>query len=55
MVGLGGMGASMARRLLKRHHECVVFNRSAKSVADLVVTAAGVSPQHRKPAPASWR
>ena len=36
MVGLGRMGANMARRLLKKGHSCVVFNRSPKPVQDLV-------------------
>jgi 6-phosphogluconate dehydrogenase len=36
MVGLGRMGANMARRLLKKGHECVVFNRSPKAVTELV-------------------
>jgi 6-phosphogluconate dehydrogenase len=36
MIGLGRMGANMVRRLLKGGHQCVVFDRSAKAVADLV-------------------
>src|SRR5256885_4969860 len=36
MVGLGRMGANMVRRLIKRGHDCVVFNRSPKAVSDLV-------------------
>jgi 6-phosphogluconate dehydrogenase len=36
MVGLGRMGANMVRRLLKNGHQCVVFDRSPKSVDDLV-------------------
>ena len=36
MIGLGRMGANMVRRLLKGGHECVVFDMSAKAVADLV-------------------
>src|SRR5262245_25599588 len=36
MIGLGRMGANMVRRLLKTGHECVVFDRSAKAVDDLV-------------------
>jgi len=36
MVGLGRMGANMVRRLLNGGHECVVFDRSPESVADLV-------------------
>src|SRR5579864_7168485 len=36
MVGLGRMGANMVRRLLKGGHQCVVFDRSAKAVNELV-------------------
>jgi 6-phosphogluconate dehydrogenase len=36
MIGLGRMGANMVRRLLKGGHECVVFNRSPKPVAEVV-------------------
>jgi 6-phosphogluconate dehydrogenase len=36
MIGLGRMGANMVRRLLKNGHECVVFDRSASAVNDLV-------------------
>jgi len=36
MVGLGRMGANMARRLIGGGHECVVFNRSPQKVEDLV-------------------
>ena len=36
MIGLGRMGASMVRRLLRGGHRCVVFNRSPKPVAELV-------------------
>jgi 6-phosphogluconate dehydrogenase len=36
MIGLGRMGANMVRRLLKGGHECVVFDTSAKAVAELV-------------------
>jgi 6-phosphogluconate dehydrogenase len=35
MIGLGRMGANMARRLLKGSHQCVVFDRSPKAVAEL--------------------
>jgi 6-phosphogluconate dehydrogenase len=35
MVGLGRMGANMARRLLKGGHRVVVFNRSPKPVEEL--------------------
>ena len=36
MVGLGRMGADMARRLINGGHECVVFNRSPQKVENLV-------------------
>ena len=36
MIGLGRMGGNMVRRLLKGGHQCVVFNRSANAVAELV-------------------
>jgi 6-phosphogluconate dehydrogenase len=35
MIGLGRMGANMVRRLLKGGHECVVFDRSPKTVDEL--------------------
>jgi 6-phosphogluconate dehydrogenase len=36
MIGLGRMGANMARRLLKGGHPCVVFNRSPQPVEEMV-------------------
>jgi 6-phosphogluconate dehydrogenase len=36
MIGLGRMGANMVRRLVKKGHNCVVFDRSPKVVDDLV-------------------
>jgi 6-phosphogluconate dehydrogenase len=36
MIGLGRMGANMVRRLIRRGHECVVFDMSPKPVAELV-------------------
>ena len=36
MIGLGRMGANMVRRLVGGGHECIVFDRSAKAVADLM-------------------
>jgi 6-phosphogluconate dehydrogenase len=36
MVGLGRMGANMVRRLIKKGHDCVVFDMSSKAVSDLV-------------------
>jgi 6-phosphogluconate dehydrogenase len=35
MIGLGRMGANMARRLLAGGHQCVVYDRSPKAVEDL--------------------
>ena len=34
MIGLGRMGANMVRRLVKRGHECVVFDVSLKAVGE---------------------
>ncbi|MBV9386122.1 MAG: decarboxylating 6-phosphogluconate dehydrogenase [Chroococcidiopsidaceae cyanobacterium CP_BM_ER_R8_30] len=36
MIGLGRMGANIARRLLRGGHECVVYNRSPEKVKQLV-------------------
>jgi 6-phosphogluconate dehydrogenase len=36
MVGLGRMGANMVRRLLRGGHDCVVYDRDAAPVAELV-------------------
>jgi len=36
MVGLGRMGANMVRRLVKKGHDCVVFDLSPKTVEELV-------------------
>jgi len=36
MIGLGRMGANMVRRLIKNGHQCVVYDRSPKAIADLV-------------------
>ena len=36
MVGLGRMGANMARRLMRGGHECVVFDHSADTVRTVV-------------------
>jgi 6-phosphogluconate dehydrogenase len=40
MVGLGRMGANMVRRLLRNGHDCVVYNRTPKAVAELVAEKA---------------
>jgi 6-phosphogluconate dehydrogenase len=44
MIGLGRMGANMARRLLAGGHEVVAFNRSPESVAALA--REGATPAH---------
>ena len=36
IIGLGRMGANMARRLLQGGHQCVVFDVSPKAQAELV-------------------
>jgi len=36
MIGLGRMGANMVRRLMRGGHECVVYDRSADAVKQLV-------------------
>jgi 6-phosphogluconate dehydrogenase len=36
MIGLGRMGANMARRLIRKGDSCVVFNRSPQAVNELV-------------------
>jgi 6-phosphogluconate dehydrogenase len=35
MIGLGRMGANMARRLIKGGHECVIYDRSPEAVTKL--------------------
>src|SRR5258708_557760 len=36
MIGLGRMGANMVRRLLRGGHQCIVFDKSARAVDELV-------------------
>jgi 6-phosphogluconate dehydrogenase (decarboxylating) len=36
LIGLGRMGANMVRRLVRGGHQCVVFDRSANAVRDMV-------------------
>ena len=36
MIGLGRMGANMVRRLIRKGHSCLVFNRSPHAVNELV-------------------
>ena len=40
MIGLGRMGANMARRLMRGGHECVVYDRSPEAVAKLATEGA---------------
>jgi 6-phosphogluconate dehydrogenase len=40
MIGLGRMGANMVRRLMKRGHECVVFDVNADAVTALAAVGA---------------
>jgi 6-phosphogluconate dehydrogenase len=40
MIGLGRMGANMARRLMRGGHHCVVFDRSADAVKALAAEGA---------------
>jgi 6-phosphogluconate dehydrogenase len=35
MIGLGRMGANMVRRLIKKNHQCVVFDMSPKAVEEM--------------------
>jgi 6-phosphogluconate dehydrogenase len=44
MVGLGRMGASMVRRLMRGGHECVVYDVNADAVARLVKEGARGTP-----------
>jgi 6-phosphogluconate dehydrogenase len=42
IIGLGRMGANMARRLIRNGHKCVVFDRSSEAIDELVAeNAAG--------------
>lgn len=36
MIGLGRMGANMVRRLIRKGHGCVVFDKAPKTVSELV-------------------
>lgn len=40
MIGLGRMGANMARRLMNRGHDCVVFDTNAAAVAEAAAAGA---------------
>ncbi len=43
MIGLGRMGSNMVRRLMRRGHQCVVFDASPQAVAGLAKEGAGGS------------
>jgi 6-phosphogluconate dehydrogenase len=43
MIGLGRMGANMVQRLMSKGHECVVFDTSAKAIADMTKHGATVA------------
>lgn len=45
MIGLGRMGANMARRLMQGNHQVIAFNRTAKVTADLAASD-GVTPAY---------
>jgi 6-phosphogluconate dehydrogenase len=47
MIGLGRMGANMARRLIRGGHECVVFDRSKKAIDGLAAEGAKGAAQMR--------
>ncbi|HEY2179908.1 MAG TPA: decarboxylating 6-phosphogluconate dehydrogenase [Caulobacteraceae bacterium] len=40
VIGLGRMGANIARRLMRGGHQCVVWNRNPKPIQDLVAEGA---------------
>ena len=48
MIGLGRMGASMVRRVLKDKHECVVHDRQPTAVDSLVKGGATASSSLRE-------
>ena len=45
MIGLGRMGANMARRLVRGGHECVVFDRSQKAMDGRSGADSGAAPE----------
>jgi 6-phosphogluconate dehydrogenase len=50
MIGLGRMGANMARRLLRGGHQRVVFDMSKEAVEELVREKAVGSSDLKEPA-----
>lgn len=55
-IGLGSMGAGMARRLVDAGHDVIVWNRSTDAVAELVSAGAraGATPAEALAAPVSF-
>src|SRR5258705_8069044 len=43
MIGLGRMGGNMVRRLLRREHECVVYDLSSQAMSELAKEGAVAS------------
>jgi 6-phosphogluconate dehydrogenase len=52
IIGLGRMGANIARRLIRHGHDTIVYNRSPEPVAELVregaVGASGLADMRSK-------
>ena len=47
VIGLGRMGANMVRRVIRKGHECVVFDRSPEAIKELVAEkAVGAASRH---------
>ena len=44
MIGLGRMGGNMVRRLLRKGHECVVFDNNLQMVQTLAALASSILP-----------
>ena len=60
MIGLGRMGANMVRRLIRKGHSCVVFNRSPMEVllplgyCCITFNEAGFTPMPSGSIPLNW-
>lgn len=48
MIGLGRMGAGMAQRLMRKGHECVVYDAKSAAVTNLKEDGATVLRRCRK-------
>ena len=42
IVGLGRMGANIARRLMRAGHRCVVWDKDPAAIADFILRHAGL-------------